>query len=146
MPKEKVVIAIPIAHTILFNDICLSQLVKFDPGIHNIKVVVVTNSHQWSPSYQNVVDWAMQDDLPFPIEVMKNDRFSTWHGTALDCAVQYFDADYLFTMEPDVLILSDDWLTWFIRKMEESANCFSVGHWHGEGLSILPRRSIEWPR
>ena len=134
MRKERVIIAIPVAHTFLFQDICLSQLVKFDPGIANIKVVVVTNSHQWSDSYKNAVEWSMQDDLPFPIEVIPNDRASTWHGTALDCAVEHFDADYFFAMEPDVLILSDDWLSWFIRKMEETVDCFSVGHWHAEGF------------
>ena len=134
MTKPKVIIAVPVAHTFLFQDICLSQLTKFDPGIANIKVVVVTNSHQWSDSYKNAVDLSMQDDLPFPIEVIQNDRASTWHGTALDCAVEHFDAEYLFTMEPDVLILSDDWLTWFIRKMESTTDCFSVGHWHAEGF------------
>lgn len=134
MPKNKVVIALPIAHTWLLQDACLSQLTKFDPGFSNIKLVVVTNSHDWCPSYENVVDWSMRDDLPFPIEVIKNDRNAAWHGTALDCVIEHYDADYFFAMEPDVLILSDDWLTWFLRKMESEPNCFSVGHWHGEGF------------
>ena len=140
--KAKVVIAITIAHTWLWNDICLSQLLKFDPGISNIRVVIVSNAWDWCPSMANMVDLAAQDDLPFPIEVVQNDRASKWHGTALDYVVEYYEADYLFTMEPDVLVLSDDWLKWFVEKMElhyitpadPLAPCFSVGHWHGEGF------------
>lgn len=132
MEKLNVVIAIPVAHTIFWQDSCLSQLMKFDPGISNIKVVVVANSFQWSPSIKNIIDWSMQDDLPFPIEVINNDRNATWHGTALDCVAEYFDADYLFTMEPDVLVLQDDWLKWFVDQMRP--NIFSIGHWHGEGF------------
>jgi len=132
--KNKVVIAIPVAHTYLWQDICLAQLMKFDPGIADIRVIVVSNAFDWCPSIQNMVDLSVQNDLPFPIEVAMNDRNSMWHGTALDYAVEYYDADYLFTMEPDVLILSDDWLTWFHDIINSKPNIFSVGHWHGEGF------------
>lgn len=135
--KPKIIIAIPIAHSWLWNDSCLSQILKFDPGIGNIKVVIVSNSFDWSPSISNMIDLSAQDDLPFPIEVVMNDRASKWHGTALDYAVEYYDAEYLFTMEPDVLVLSDDWLAWFVDQMgkvDPLTKCFSVGHWHGEGF------------
>ncbi len=141
--KPKVTIAIPLAHTWLYQDICLSQIIKFDPGISNIKVVIVCNSYDWSPSYLNMVDLAAQDDLPFPIEVVMNDRNSKWHGTALDHVVEHYDSEYLFTMEPDVLVLSDDWLSWFIQQMEKDDNNFSVGHWHNEGF-INPSATLYW--
>ena len=132
MNKYEVVIAIPVAHTYFWQDSCLSQLLKFEPGISNIKVVIVSNAFQWCPSIQNMIDLSIQDDLPFPIEVLQNDRHATWHGTALDCVAEYFEADYLFTMEPDVLVLQDDWLKWFVDQMKNDV--FSVGHWHGEGF------------
>ena len=134
--KHKVIIAIPIAHTWLFNDICLSQLIKFDPGMSDIRVVIVSNSYEWCPSIENMINLSARDDLPFPIEVVKNDRASKWHGTALDYVVEYYDCDYLFTMEPDVLVLSDDWLLWFMHQIgeEKEKPNFSVGHWHGEGF------------
>jgi len=84
-----------------------------------------------------MVSLSTRDDLPFPIEVSQNDRYSKWHGTALDHVIENYDADYLFTMESDVLVLSDEWLTFFIDKMEKhygSKENFSVGHWHGEGF------------
>ena len=143
--KPKVIIAIPVAHSWLWQDSCLSQILKFDPSVANIQVVIVSNSHDWSPSIANMVDLAAQDDLPFPIEVAMNDRHAMWHGTALDYVVEYYDADYLFTMEPDVLVLSDGWLEWFMKLSQKNdreyyqdplvqRKCFSVGHWHGEGF------------
>lgn len=140
MPK--IIIAIPVAHNYLWQDSCLSQLLKFDPGIHDIQVVIVSNSHDWSPSINNMVNLSMQEDLPFPVEVAMNDRHSMWHGTALDYVVEYYDSDYLFTMEPDVLVLSDDWLLWFVALMSEQDNCFSVGHWHEEGSYINPSATL----
>lgn len=130
---SKVIIAIPVAHTILYQDICLSQLLKFDPGINDIKVVIVSNAFDWSPTIENMVDLALDDHHPFQIEVAQNDRAAKWHGTALDYVVEYYDSEYLFTMEPDVLILADDWLKWFLEKAK-NGNIFSVGHWHGEGF------------
>lgn len=128
----KIIIAIPVAHTYFFQDSCISQLQKFDPGIRDVQIVVVSNAYEWCPSIRNIMDWSMEDDLNIPMEVTMNDRQSKWHGTALDHVVEHFEADYLFTMEPDVLVLQDDWLKWFVDQMKP--DIFSIGHWHGEGF------------
>ena len=128
----KIIIAIPVAHTYFFQDSCIAQLQKFDPGVRDVEIVIVSNAYDWSPSIKNMIDWAMEDGLQIPMEVAENDRASKWHGTALDYVVEYYDADYLFTMEPDVLVLQDNWLKWFVDQMRPDV--FSIGHWHGEGF------------
>ena len=128
----KIIIAIPVAHTYFWQDSCISQLQKFDPGIRDVQIVIVSNAYDWSPSIRPVMDWSMEDNLNIPMEVVMNDRASMWHGTALDHVVEHYEADYLFTMEPDVLVLQDDWLKWFVDQMKD--NIFSIGHWHHEGF------------
>ena len=128
----KIIIAIPVAYTYFFQDSCIAQLQKFDPGVRDVEIVIVSNAYDWCPSIQNMIDWATEDDLQIPMEVAENDRASKWHGTALDYVVEYYDADYLFTMEPDVLVLQDNWLKWFADQMRPDV--FSIGHWHGEGF------------
>ena len=140
----KIIIAIPVAHSYFWQDSCISQLQKFDTGVRDVQIVVVSNAYEWCPSIQNVMDWSMDDDLNIPMEVAMNDRASKWHGTALDHVIEHCEADYLFTMEPDVLCLQDDWLKWFVDQMKD--DIFSVGHWHGEGFinpsATLDRKSV----
>lgn len=127
-----IIIAIPIGHTYFFNDSCISQLQKFDPGIREVKIVIVSNAFAWSSSIQPIMDWSIEDGLNIPMEMAMNDRYACWHGTALDYVVEHYDADYLFTMESDVLVLQDDWLKWFVTQIRDDV--FSIGHWHGEGF------------
>ena len=59
----KIIIAIPVAHSYFWQDSCISQLQKFDPGVRDVQIVVVSNAYDWCPSIQNVMDWSMDDDL-----------------------------------------------------------------------------------
>ena len=56
MDKPSVIIAIPVAHTYFWQDSCLAQLLKYDPGVSNIKAAIVSNAFQWCPSIKNMID------------------------------------------------------------------------------------------
>lgn len=134
----KVVIGIPLSHGHLWLASCLSRLNKFDPGVDNVKIVVVDNSWEWATA------GLQMGVLPKPawagdLIYAHNDRASCWHGTALDYVVEHHgdDADWLFAMETDVLTLQDGWLKYYMDvkgavPTGSVDTTFAVGHWHGE--------------
>jgi len=127
----KIIITFAMSHTWLWPQTCLTQLKKFNPGVEDCQIIVVDNAWDWSPAARGLG--------LFDVTVVNNQRQSKWHGTALDYIIDTFDADYLFTMESDVMVLRDGWLKWYLDKIqgvseEGEAACYAVGHWHGEAF------------
>lgn len=122
----KIIITFAMSHTWFFPQVALTKLLQFDPGVPDCEIVVVDNAWDWSPSIRGVAD------IPFfnKAVISPNARSSKWHGTALDHVIDNFDADYLFAMESDVMVLRDGWLKWYMKKIMPTD--YAVGHWHGE--------------
>src|SRR3990167_10197228 len=104
----KIIITFAMSHTWLWPQTCLTQIKKFNPGVEDCEIIVVDNAWDWSPAVRGLG--------LFYVTVVNNQRQSKWHGTALDYVIDTFDADYLFTMESDVMVLRDGWLKWYLDK------------------------------
>lgn len=131
MDTKKIIIVIPFSHTWFLAQTCLAKLKQFKTGIKYVEIVVVDSSYEWSPAINGIEKTSLfNNSMDKDILIFRNQRHSKYHATSLDYIIECFDADYLFTMETDVLICRDGWLKWYLDKMKKGI--YAVGHWHGE--------------
>lgn len=124
---KSVIVAIPHSHSWFWTQTCVESLRRNPPRADgcSVKVVVVDNS-PWSPAIRGITD----TDLGDSVYIHQNYKTNKFHASALDCAVEKLDFDYLMALETDVLALRPNWLQWFVDQMRETD--YAVGMWHHE--------------
>lgn len=124
---KKIVVVIPHSHSWLWSQTCVASLKRNPPRADGCGVdIIVVNNSPWSPAIRGITGTSLGEGVC----VIPNHKSNKFHASALDCAVEDYDFDFMMAMETDVLALRPGWLQWFVDQMRETD--FAVGMWHHE--------------
>ena len=125
--NKKVTIVIPHGHTWKWTQVVVSSFKKTKNNV-DYDIMIVNNS-----SWHNSIRGITETKLGEGVKVVDNWKPNRFHASALDCAIELIDTEYIFTAETDIMACKDGWLDWYLSFLEGEQKNVAVGYYWDEG-------------